>query len=164
MWVINQSKTCKYKVDLTNPVEKVCCNFTECPVQDRVLAKSKGLSKHSDKSQMWSQLFVLSILLMPPKPLVGFLLGVFFIPPFYKFKVKSVWLLVPGTVACFPLNNCKPVWKTKQHLWDGVFIWTTFSHCIECGLTFKETPEHCSSDESTNCFWLTWFTWKQPAH
>jgi len=52
MWVINQSNTLKYKVDLTNCIENVCCNFAESLVQDRVLAKPKGLSKHSDKSQM----------------------------------------------------------------------------------------------------------------
>lgn len=79
----------------------MCCNFAESLVQDRVLAKPKGLSKHSDKSQMWSQLFKFSVLLMSPKPLVGFLLGVFFLPPLPQTPSKLVWLLVPGTVARF---------------------------------------------------------------
>lgn len=101
MWVINQSKTLQYKVDLTNSVENMCANSAEPLVQDRVLAKPKGLSKHSDKSQMWSQLFMLSILLMSPRLLVGFLLGVFFLPPLPQIQSKLVWCLVPGTAACF---------------------------------------------------------------
>lgn len=100
MWVI---KTLKYKVDLTNSAENMCAVISLNPlVQDRVLAKPKGLSKHSDKSQMWSQLLMLSVLLMSPKPLMGFLLGVFFLPPLLsQIQSKLVWLLVSGTVAHF---------------------------------------------------------------
>lgn len=82
------------------------CNFTESSVQDRVLAKSKGLSKHGDKCQMQSQLFMLSILLRSRKLLMGFLLGVFFFLSIPLIQSKLVWLLVPGTL---PLNNWKPV-------------------------------------------------------
>lgn len=74
----------------------MCCNFADSLVKDRVLAKPKGLSKHSDKSQMWSQLLVLSILLMSPKAVV---LGFYFF--IFQIHSKLVWLLVPGTVARF---------------------------------------------------------------
>jgi len=39
---------------------------------------------------------------MSPKPLMGFLLGVFFLPPLLsQIQSKLVWLLVSGTVAHF---------------------------------------------------------------
>lgn len=69
-----------------------------------MLAKPKGLSKHGDKSQMQSQVFTLSILLRSRKPLMGFLLAVFFLLSIPQIQSKLVWLLVPGTLVHFLLT------------------------------------------------------------
>ena len=66
----------------------------------------------------------------------------------------------PGTwqLSTLPPTNDKPVCKTEQHLWDGVFIWAANSLRSPQGPSFKSIAERGSPDESLNCVCLTWFT------